>query len=74
MEDEALLCEWQAAQAAYDELLQVLFSPVGRPRGQRPDASMLREATRRRDAEEQTRRRYFASRGLDVGGPVGGEV
>jgi hypothetical protein len=68
MEDEALLCEWQAAREAYDELLQTLFAPVGRPRGQRPDASLLREATRRRDAEQETRRRYLASRGHDDGG------
>ncbi|WP_323101328.1 hypothetical protein [Intrasporangium sp. YIM S08009] len=65
MDDEVLLCEWQAAREAYDELLQKLFSPVGRERGQRPAARLLREATRRRDLEEASRRAYYASRGLD---------
>ena len=64
MDDEDLLCEWQAAREAYDEVLVALFSPDAGSTGRRPDAGLLREVTRRREVEEAARRRYHSRLGL----------
>ena len=67
VDDDELLFEWQAAREAYDELLGTIFAPGSLNGGGRPDATLLREATRRRGLDEAARRRYYASRGLDDG-------
>jgi hypothetical protein len=64
-EEETLLVEWQAARAAYDELLARLFIPKDGRSVRSPDEQLLAQAARLREFEEVTRRRYYASRGVE---------
>lgn len=65
-EQEQLLSAWHEAREAYDDSLRHLVAPDGKPRVTRPGDEALREAVCLREAEQEAKRRYDASRSLEI--------